>query len=89
LRQEFLERVPGCPQEIDVTPLTSELEDGLVALPELCRGDDGDLVVPLDVLGEEDELCRGNESGEVGVGWDVQVGFERNVVLKRTASVSR
>jgi len=51
--------------------LTPELEDRLIALPKLGRRDDCDLVIPLDPLGEKDELGGGDKTGKFGIWWDV------------------
>ncbi len=52
LPQEFLERVPGRAQEIDIASLTSELEDRFIALSTFRGRHDGNLVIALDHLGK-------------------------------------
>ena len=77
LTKPFLENVSSWPQKIDVAPLTSELEDCLFTLTELGRRGDSDLVVALDSFREHDKVGRGDQLGELGVGRDLKVCFER------------
>ncbi len=71
LSQPLFKRISSGSQKVNVTPLTPELEDRLIALPKLGRRDDCDLVIPLDPLGEKDELGGGDKTGKFGIWWDV------------------
>lgn len=81
LSQKLFERISRRSEEINVTTLTSELENRFVALPELCRGYNCDLMVTLDSFGEEDELGRSDQASQFGVGRYMQVCLEWDVFL--------
>ena len=68
-------------QVVRIAPLATELEYGLAALTEVGRGRNGNLMIGLDHLGKANELGRGDQSGEIRIGRDVQIGLERNVLL--------
>ncbi len=71
LGQKLFQRIPSGTQEIDIGSLTSEFKDGFVTLSESVRGNDSDLVITFDSFGEEDEFWRVDQSGKLGVGWDM------------------
>lgn len=84
LTQPILQRIYRCSQEVHIASLTPELENCFIPQAQFRRWNNGNLVVSLDTLCEEDKVRRCHKAREFGIGWHRKVSFERYMILAST-----